>query len=86
MPDGDLTQAALPFEVPGPRRGEYLLPEGAKIEQCRSCGAQIVWATTAADRPIPLSLATVQTCDGQKWLLSHFSDCPDSKGWSNKKA
>lgn len=81
MPDADLTQAALPFEVSGPRRGEYLLPADAKIAQCASCGAQIVWAKTAADRPIPLSLATVQTRDGQMFLLSHWVDCPDSKGW-----
>ena len=84
MPDGDLTQSALPFEVGGPRKGEYLLPEGATIERCKSCEAQIVWARTEADRPIPLSLATVQTRDGKKWLLSHFSDCPDSTGWSRK--
>jgi hypothetical protein len=84
MSDGDLTQAALPFEVGGPRKGEYLLPVGAKIERCRSCGAQIVWALSLADRPIPLSLATVQTRDGQKWLLAHFADCPDSKGWSKR--
>jgi hypothetical protein len=86
MPDADLTQAALPLDVPGPRKGEYALPEGARIEQCRSCGAQIVWARTEADRPIPLSLATVQTRDGQTWLLSHFSDCEHAKEWSKRKA
>ena len=86
MQGNELQQAALPFEVSGPRKGEYLLPEGARIAQCASCGAQIVWAKTAADKPIPLSLATVQTRDGKKWLLSHFSDCPESKGWSKRKA
>ena len=86
MPDGDLSQAALPFEVPSPRKGEYLLPEGATIERCRSCGAQIVWARTEADRPIPLSLATVQRRDGKTWLLSHFTDCEHAKEWSKRTA
>lgn len=82
----DLEQAALPLEVPGPRTGEYPMPDGARIEQCRSCSAQIVWARTPAGRAIPLSLATVQTRDGKQWLLSHFSDCPHGREWSNKQA
>jgi len=86
MSSDDLTQAALPFEVGGLRKGEYQLPEGATIERCKSCNAQIVWAKTAADKPIPLSLATVQTRDGKTWLLSHFTDCEHGKEWSKRKA
>jgi hypothetical protein len=74
--------ATLPL---GPRKGEYPMPENARIERCRSCGAEIVWTRTAQDRAIPLSLRSVQTRDGQQWLLSHFSDCPHAKEWSKKR-
>jgi hypothetical protein len=84
MPDA-LEQSTLPLDVPGPRRGEYPMPPAAHIEKCRSCGAAIVWAHTANDRAIPLSLATVQTRDGQQFLLSHFSDCEHAKEWSRKR-
>jgi hypothetical protein len=80
----DLEQSALPLDLPGPRKGEYPLPDGARIEKCRSCGAEIVWARTDAGRAIPLSLATVQTRDEQQWLLSHFVDCPEAKGWKRR--
>jgi hypothetical protein len=79
-----LEQAALPLDVPGPRRGEYPLPPGARIEKCKSCGAEIVWARTDAGRAIPLSLKTVQTRDGVAYLLSHFADCPEAKGWKRR--
>lgn len=69
---------------PSPRRGEYPLPEGARVEHCRSCGAEIVWAQTAQGKAIPLSLATAQTRNGVQYLLSHFSDCPDGKEWSKR--
>jgi len=80
----NLEQSALSLDVPGPRRGEYPLPTGAKIERCKSCGAAIVWAHTANDRAIPLSLATAQTRDGVAYCLSHFADCPESKGWKRR--
>jgi hypothetical protein len=80
----NLEQSALPLAWPGPRKGEYPLPPGARIEKCKSCGAEIVWAQTEAGRPIPLSLATVQTRDGRQWLLSHFADCPESRGWRRR--
>lgn len=68
------------------RIGEYLLPAAGKIEHCRSCGAQIVWTRTPNSRAIPLSLATIQTREGKKYALSHFSDCPHAKDWSKQKA
>jgi hypothetical protein len=72
--------AAEPIE----RKGEYPLPPGGQVEACRSCGAQIVWARTANDRAIPLSLATVQHRAGVAYCLPHFVDCKDAKEWSRK--
>jgi hypothetical protein len=66
---------------PEPRKGEQLIPAGARHGQCRSCQADIIWISTANGRPMPLSTATIEERDGQRWALSHFSDCPHSKGW-----
>jgi len=79
-----LEQSALPLDTPGPRRGEYVLPPNAKIERCKSCGAEIVWARTDAGKAIPLSVATAQTRDGRQWLLSHFADCEHAKEWKRR--
>ena len=70
--------------APAPRRGEYLIPAAADLATCRSCGAAIVWVRTAAGRPMPLSVATTQERAGQRWALSHFSDCEQAKGWSKR--
>ena len=81
----DLEQSSFADLAPAQRRrGEYPLPEGARIERCRSCNTQIVWARTAGDRPIPLSLATIQVRDGVQWLLPHFVDCPEGEKWSRR--
>lgn len=69
-----------------PRKGEYELPADARIDACKSCQAQIVWTYRPNGRAMPLSLATVQTRGGKKYCLTHFSDCPESKEWSTKKA
>lgn len=71
---------------PAQRKGEYELPIDAGIDSCKSCGAQIVWTRKPHGKPIPLSLATVQTRGGKKYCLSHFADCPDAKEWSQTKA
>lgn len=70
---------------PQTRKGEYELPVDARIDTCKSCGTQIVWTNHPYGRPMPLSLATIQTRNGKKWCLSHFSDCPDAKEWSRKR-
>lgn len=79
-------QLAL-FEEPaasGPRKGEYAVPTAARRGQCRSCGAPIVWVITVRERAIPLSVATIQTREGQKWALPHFVDCPEAKEWKRQ--
>jgi hypothetical protein len=82
----DLEQMSFADLAPaGPRRSEYVIPDGGRLARCSSCNAQIVWTTTNDERPIPLSLATVQTRDGVRYALSHFTDCPDSEKWSRKK-
>jgi hypothetical protein len=70
--------------APGPRRGEMPMPEGARIDTCKSCNAQIVWAHTEGEKAIPLSLATSQQRDGVTYLLPHFVDCPHAREWSRK--
>lgn len=61
--------------------GEYILPAGVDVEQCRSCGASIVWAKTPAGKAVPLSLALVEERGGMKVTKTHFVDCPDARGW-----
>lgn len=61
--------------------GEYILPAGVDVEQCRSCGASIVWTKTAAGKAVPLSLACVEERGGQRVTKTHFVDCPDGRGW-----
>lgn len=69
-----------------PRKGEYLIPAGAREGTCRSCGAPVVWITTAKGSAMPLSTATIEERGGERYALSHFSDCPQGKGWSKKNA
>jgi hypothetical protein len=64
-----------------PRKGEYLVPDGAKVTTYASCGASIVWTTTEQRRYIPLSLATVEEREGKRYALTHFSDCPHAREW-----
>jgi len=86
MHDTTAEQADFFASVPNERRGgEYALPQFGDIATCKSCGAQIVWTRSANDRAVPLSLATVQTRNGVKYVLSHFADCKDAKAWSKKR-
>jgi hypothetical protein len=67
-----------------PRKGEYLVPATAEPGSCTSCGAMILWIRTPQDRAIPLSVATIQHRNGQRYALSHFADCPDGKEWRKR--
>lgn len=66
------------------RAGEVAIPDGARHGHCRSCGAAVVWATTAGGAAVPLSYATVVWRGGERFALSHFGDCPQAKGWSKR--
>lgn len=59
----------------------YHVPEGARAGACRSCSAPIVWGVSAKGHRVPLSLASL---DKERTAVSHFTDCPDAKGWSRK--
>jgi len=66
----------------GQRAGEYVIPnDGRTTMPCRSCGAEIIWTKTAAGKPIPLSVATIEERDGVRYALTHFADCKDAKEW-----
>jgi hypothetical protein len=70
--------------TPGPRRGERPMPDGAKLDHCKSCGADIVWARTEGEKAIPLSVATSQQRGGITYLLPHWVDCKDADQWRKK--
>jgi len=74
-----------PAQPERPRPGEYPIPAGMLVEQCRSCAADIVWTRTARGRALPLSLATSRDVGSQRYATNHFADCPDGKGWSKKR-
>ena len=59
----------------------------SNIGYCNSCKAKIFWARTAADKPIPLDLASVPKEDHGKLALrfskaaghiAHFTTCPNA--------
>ena len=66
----------------GARIGEYAIPANPQTATCRSCGAGMIWVKTPAGKAMPLSAATIEERDGQRFALAHFVDCPQSKEWS----
>lgn len=67
-----------------PAVGEYPVPHGARREQCKSCGAPIVWGTTQHGKPIPLSISKIRCIGGQRYSTTHYTDCPHAKEWRRK--
>ena len=63
------------------------------MSKCRSCGAEIEWAVTAAGKRMPLEPATTKANiviergvarvvePGQGHYLSHHATCKDAKQW-----
>jgi hypothetical protein len=45
------------------------------VGRCRSCGAPVMWCVTPAGKKAPVNP------DG----TSHFSNCPDSAAWRQRK-
>lgn len=68
----------------GARVGEYDVPPNAQLGTCHSCKAPVVWIRTKKDRPMPLSVATIETRDGMRYALSHFVDCVDAGKWRKR--
>lgn len=61
----------------------YPMPLGA-IGHCRSCGAEIIWATTPSGAHVPLSYATRRELAGQWVATSHYRDCPQASSWGGR--
>jgi hypothetical protein len=51
----------------------------APVTQCRSCGALIWWGRTAAGKRCCFDVV-----DGARTAITHFSTCPDARGWSKR--
>lgn len=63
--------------VAQPKQIGYVVPEGWSADRpglCRSCKADIMWATTPAGKPSPLNP------DG----TSHFATCPQADSWRKR--
>ncbi len=62
------------------------------MARCRSCGAEVIWATTANDKPMPLDatpdpkglfvveggVARRATAEDGYRYTSHFATCPQA--------
>ena len=80
-----MRKEALPErDLFGARTGEYAIPADPYTATCRSCGAAMIWVKTAAGKAMPLSAATIEERDGQRFALAHFADCPNSREWSRR--
>lgn len=52
----------------------------ARIRNCKSCMARIIWFTTASGKSMPVDADTVEEGDEELDLSrhqSHFASCPD---------
>ena len=61
------------------------------MANCRSCGAEIIWAKTGKDKAIPLSVKSKEkrfifdlelgseVVANVDTYLSHFADCPNAE-------
>ena len=60
---------------------EHAPPPALEAQQCRSCGADIIWITTLAGKHAPCDkgFRNVTTVDGRtvRGHESHFSTCPN---------
>lgn len=65
----------------GPNKGEFLVPSNKPTEQCRSCGARIVWGETERGKAIPLDIAHVRLVRGVRYATTHYAHCPHAKQW-----
>lgn len=57
-------------------------------EQCRSCGAPIVWLPTRTGKTMPVDMATVRPGDAlfdHTRHVSHFATCPQADTWRHSE-
>jgi hypothetical protein len=67
-----------------------LTPEqhAARIRQCTSCGAPIVWLMTQYAKPMPTNADTVTPEDStfsKPRHVSHFATCPNADNHRKKR-
>jgi hypothetical protein len=68
-----------------PKMGEQRIPVGARRGTCRSCGASVVWISTAKGAAMPIDASTIRIIKNEQWGINHFATCPQGKGWSNAR-
>ena len=51
------------------------------VQRCRSCGAPVIWAKTAAGKDCPYDA----DAQGNNSGVSHFTTCPEASDWSTGK-
>jgi len=57
----------------------FPIPSRAPVHTCSSCGAPVVFITTAKGKWMPLSLNKAKSnVLGERVAPSHFSDCPNA--------
>jgi hypothetical protein len=71
------------FEAPA--AGEYEIPQGVPVENCRSCGAAIVWGKTKTGAAVPLNTDRTRIIDGKRYALTHFATCPQGREWRRER-
>lgn len=78
------TPPPIQRDIFGGRVGEYAVPRMVYVSTCHACGADMVWIMAAKGARIPLSVATIETRDDQRYALPHCMDGPDAKEWRKK--
>lgn len=74
------TQTSL-LDDDGPAPGEFLVPHGAAVQTCHSCGAPIVWGITPKGHAIPLNISPLRMVGKLCYARTHYATCPDAKEW-----
>jgi hypothetical protein len=59
----------------------YAIPEGTRVDKCRSCGAPIQWVLTGNFKKDGTPAKVPVNSQGH----SHFTDCPHAEKWTGKK-
>lgn len=72
-----------------PKSAAELKRLGYKSEgksHCRSCGAEIYWATTSTGNRMPLVEVERPLFgeEGERYFQSHFADCKQAQDWRRR--
>jgi hypothetical protein len=68
------------------KRIDFHCPRGSRESKCTACGAEVAWIlSTKNNRWQPLSIASTVVQDGERYMESHFADCPKASRFRKKK-